>query len=390
MAREDLRGLRGHQAVVVVATIHDAGTEMNATSTPLMSSKSGMARATFSLMMTTSQYGRIKTLLESRTSPVCHGRAMIVAVLETNQVRIAANADRYLPSDAEIQNINWQMDVYDAYYNGTVIMTLTPDPNNANTSACATITSQTIEDAYLRIGPRSRDGVDRGIYDSNDLYLAIGRSLAQYKCPYTPNALFFAVESSSSLTYHGTIWDLNATKTANGDGFDIQGSVNSRQAAYNNHYNYVMNTTDPGYGATSNNVTCPDWFIKQALTSLHSPTLSGSVTDESGQVTWSFNDIYFGYKVSATFEGKAWDKGAKLDTSGDVVATTGQAKRVKWRSDEPSTAEKYKWVIVGCVIGGIIIIGWCVWKCCGVCSSKKKPAKQPETYVLQGQTWQRH
>ena len=107
------------------------------------------------------------------------------------------------------------MDVYDAYYNGTVTLTLEPDSSNATTKNCATFTSQPVTDAFLRIGPKSRDGVDRGAYDINDFYLALGRSLKQNECPATPNKLFFAVESSSSLTVDGLAWDLNATKTNN-------------------------------------------------------------------------------------------------------------------------------------------------------------------------------
>lgn len=280
------------------------------------------------------------------------------------------------------------MDIYDAYYNGTVTMTLEPDANNATTASCATFKSQPIEDAYLRIGPRSRNDTDRSVYDNNDLYLAIGRSFKQDKCPDTPNKVFFAVESSSSLTTYGTTWSLNATKSADGNGFDIEGSMQSRRAAYNNHYNYQVNVTDPGFVKDDTNSSCPNWFFTQALTSLYSPSLAGTVTAEAGKVTWSFLDYFYGYKVTAVFEGKAWNKGPKLDTNGAAVATTGEAKRVVWKSTEPSTAERFKWVIIGCVIGGVIILGWLVYKCC-CCLSRNKPAKESSTYIQQGQTWQR-
>jgi hypothetical protein len=269
------------------------------------------------------------------------------------------------------------MDIYDAYYNGTVTMIFEPDPSNATTAACAKFESQPIEDAYLRIGPRSRNGTDRSAYDTNDLYLSIGRSFEPKHCPFTPHSLFFAVESSSSLTYHGTAWDLNATKS--NDGFDIKGSMNSRRAYYNNHYNYEVNSTDPGYAeeAVGSNFTCPTSFFTQALTSLYFPTLSGSVTASEGNVAWGFVDYYYGYKVTATFTGAAWKKGAQLDTTGQAVATTGEAKRYSGPVQESFMSfmsRNLKWIIPVVVVIVLLALGYCAFKCVRR-SKRRKQAK---------------
>jgi hypothetical protein len=280
------------------------------------------------------------------------------------------------------------MDIYDAYYNGTVTMTFEPDPKNVTTAACAKFESWTIEDAYLRIGPQSRNTINRGAYDTNDLYLSIGRSIVPKECPFTPNAFFFAVESSSSLTYYGTAWDLNAVKS--NDGFDITGSMNSRRAHYNNHYNYEVNSTDPGYAeyAGFGNFTCPNLFFTQALTSMYSPTLSGSVTASEGNITWGFVDYFYGYQVTAKFSGAAWKKGAQLDTTGEAVATTGQAKRYTAPFEQSFMSRNLKWIIPVIVVVVMLALGYCVFKC--VRRSKRR--KQAKAVKMQeysrGPFWQ--
>jgi hypothetical protein len=303
---------------------------------------------------------------------------------------LAANAER--PEEA-IRKLSWEMDIYDAYCNGTVTMTLEPDPNNSTTANCAKFSSQPIEDAYLRIGPQSRNGTDRRSYDTNDFYLSIGRSFKPDECPATPNKLFFAVESSNSLTNHGTAWNLNATKS--GDGFDIKGSMNTPYAYYNNHYNYQVNSTDPGFvkDPEAGEFACPNWFYTQALTSKYFPTLTGSVDAAEAKVTWSFVDYYYGYKVSATFTGKPWDKGAKLDTSGDAIATIGEAKRFRKHIKESFIARNLKWIILAIAIAAALALGWCIFSCVRRCK-KKREAKAHRAMVDQLQpkepAWQQY
>lgn len=293
----------------------------------------------------------------------------------------SANAE----TDQLSKKTNHLMDVYDAYYNGSVTITLSPDISNSTTRHCANFTSQPITDAFLRIGPRSRDGVDRGSYDNNDFYLSVGRSIKKNECPSTPNKVFFGLESSSSLTYDGTAWDLNVTKANNA--FSIKGLVPGRRAHYNNYYNYQVNTTDKGFVGSANDgdVGCPNWFFAQAITSLYAPMLRGSVDASEARVTWSFTDYFYGYKVTAVFSGKAWDGGAKLDMAKDSIVTTGEAKRV---SSGSKKQDNLKYIIIAVVlvvvlimaIGVFVLLRW---------SKKRQEAKMSEKKT-QEEVWQQY
>ena len=295
----------------------------------------------------------------------------------------AANVE----AQGSIRDTNYLMDIYDAYYNGTVTFKLEPDSSNATTKNCATFTSQPVNDAYLRIGPKSRDGVDRGAYDNNDFYLSIGRSLKEDACPATPNKLFFAIESSSSLTVDGLAWDLNATKASNAEAFSIKGSVSGRKAHYNNYYNYQVNTTDAGY-VKSSDAGCPNWFYSQALTASYHPILRGSIDASEARVTWSFVDYFYGYKVTAVFSGKAWESGAKLDMSKDTIETTGKAHRSSTSGNKSWAAQNMKWVIltvclVVVVVLGVGILAFMRWR-------KGKMEKKASEKKSQEKIWQQY
>jgi len=286
-------------------------------------------------------------------------------------------------NDRSNKNTNYLMDVYDAYYNGTVTVTLEPDSSNSTTKNCAKFTSQPVTDAFLRIGPKSRDNVDRGAYDNNDFYLSIGRSIKANECPSTPNKLFFAIESSNSLTVDGLAWDLNATKSNTAEAFSIKGGVSGRKAHYNNYFNYQVNTTDAGY---SKSEECPNWFYSQALTALYHPILRGSVDATEARVTWTFVDYYYGYKVTAVFSGKAWEQGAKLDMSKDTIETTGQAKRSS--TTKSGASDNLKWIILAVCLVAVFILGIGIfvlirWR-------KGKKQKKASEKKTQEEIWQQY
>lgn len=73
---------------------------------------------------------------------------------------------------------------------------------------------------------------------------------------------------------------------------------------------------------------CPDHFQIFALTAQNNATMSGIVTEGVANITWSFTDVITKWTITGSFNGTAFDKGAKLVTSGSQPQTSGEAKRV--------------------------------------------------------------
>lgn len=273
--------------------------------------------------------------------------------------------------DDNIKKVDYQMEIYDAYYNGTFSMTLEPDQSNRSSSHCSTFTSQVLDDAYLRIGPPSRGevskyGVNRKEYDSNVFFMALGRTFTEEACPYTPNKVFFSMKSSDSKTTSGTAWQLNATKT--GGQFDIMGSLTSRLATFGNYYYYIVNQSDTGVvspgSLSSGNFSCPMRFDVKTLTSVNAASISGSVDANQANFKWKFVDPVTGYRITGTFFGKAWKDGAKIDfTNSDTITTSGVSKGSKAGTGNKFIDGDGKWIILAAVLGVLLVVGYYAFKC---------------------------
>lgn len=78
--------------------------------------------------------------------------------------------------------------------------------------------------------------------------------------------------------------------------------------------------------------------------------------------------------MTARFSGAAWKKGAQLDTAGQVVATTGQAKRYTLPTEESFMSRNLKWIAPVIVVVVLLALGYCVYKCVRR-SKRRKQAK---------------
>lgn len=271
-------------------------------------------------------------------------------------------------------NTNWQFDILDVYYNGSFSITLEPNETDSRYSSCPEITSQTIPDYYLRVGPQSRNNITREPYDSNPFYFAFGLTIRSVNCPATSNKLFAALESDNDNLNITQIWDLTVQKSANGS-FDLAGSLNSEAANNNNYYNYLVNTTgtDSSYPVNS---SCPIHFNEKGLTSLNKVTMTATIDAGSAFMTWDFVDSIYGHAIHGQFHGVVWDKGAQLDTSGNTIATTGQSQRIAVYKPKSFDfwADDGKWVIIGGVVFVVLFGGYFAWRCFSCC--RKRHAKQ--------------
>lgn len=165
-------------------------------------------------------------------------------------------------------NTNWNMDIFDVYYNGSFSLTLTPNTKNATYASCPTITSGTIPGYYLRVGAQSRDNITRKLYDSNPFYFAFGLTIKDQVCPQTPNKLFAALESSNDFMNNTRVWDLSAKKPGS-DKFGLAGSLTSEHASWNNYYNYLVNETGADISYANVNKSCPRWFNDKTLIAMN-------------------------------------------------------------------------------------------------------------------------
>jgi hypothetical protein len=242
-------------------------------------------------------------------------------------------------------NANWFFDTYDAYFNGSFTITLSPP---ANTPSCQKTTSQLITNAYFRIGQLeipTNLTFSRKKYDDNPFYFRFGRNQigSRFACPTTPNKAFIGFESSNSnLEDHG-VWKLNSTKA--NDGFNISGRVTTVKANYNNHFNYLPTKAEQKPG-------CPSHFQAFTLTEAYNVSMNGTVTASLAKISWSFVDVRTMWTVQGTFTGVWWDQGAKLVVSQKDIVTTGQAKRILPK--KVSFWSKWGSIVIYSVIGGLV------------------------------------
>jgi hypothetical protein len=217
-------------------------------------------------------------------------------------------------------NGNWYFEPYDAYFNGSFSVTIEPP---ASAPKCVKITSQTIPNAYFRIGELEKNknaNFSRNVYDKNKYYFRLGRSLGlTNKCPPTENKLFTSFESSNSNLENRLVWKLDSKRS--GDRYDISGSITTDKANYNNHFNYLLKSNQ--------SAACPiNHFQIFTLTKLNKASIRGTVSAKEANITWEFTDTKSGWIVKGRFEGTWWDKGAKFVTSEAQPTTVGAAKRL--------------------------------------------------------------
>lgn len=86
-------------------------------------------------------------------------RTMKTAILDSSLTSLAGI--NYLTTTQP--SMNYEMEVLDAYYNGSFSLTLTP-PQANSTFDCPQLKSQTIPNMFLRLGPQSNRNVDRKKY----------------------------------------------------------------------------------------------------------------------------------------------------------------------------------------------------------------------------------
>lgn len=234
------------------------------------------------------------------------------------------------------------MEVLDAYYNGTFTLTLTPPSSNITYSACPTLKSQTIPNAFLRLGPQSNRNVSRQSYgDKNSYYFHFGRTISGENCPYTANKAFINFESSNDELENPQAWTVSQKK--NGDKFELGGELTSTLAQYNNFWNYVVNTTgtDSPY-----NASCPTLFSLRTLMAGTGAKMNATVSASEASMQFEFTDTQFGYVISGSFTGQHWAEGPKILFDKDAIQTEGDVPHVKPRAPKKGFMEKYGKYIV--------------------------------------------
>lgn len=263
------------------------------------------------------------------------------------------------------RHINWYYDIYDAYYNGSVSLKLTPPPG----APCEKVETQAVPYSYFRIGQMSRpDGkYSRKDYDNNPYYFRIGRSNgAEGYCDYTPKKMFTSLESSNNGYDHTQVWTVKSAK--DGQKFNISGNINTAYANENNYFNVLPFASSN----TTREETCPSHFHAATMNKDFKVTMNGTVDEKNAIINWYFVDQESGWNVTGTFNGTWWDGGAKLDlsSSDSLPATSGEADRVKCENcdDDESFVEKHeKKIIGGAVVGGVVILAtlgvgaWFFW-----------------------------
>jgi hypothetical protein len=281
-------------------------------------------------------------------------------------------------------------DIYDAYYNGSFSITLEPDSNNQTIASCGTFKSHELDDGYLRIGAIARDNNTRSFFDPNPYFFQFGRTFPGDKCPDTPNKLFASFQSSNDNLQAPSAWNLTVQKK---DGkFQLGGSIGSPFASFNNYYNYLANKTDVGYPTLNGTVLskCPTYFKKRTLTSANQVKMDATVDASTASMTWSFIDPTSGYKITGSFKGKAWEKGAKLDMASNSIVTTGQSKRIIPPKPKHFWMDNLKWFILAAVILILILLGTCIFCCCRsiftTCCLRRKQKKAQHQYAKAAQT----
>jgi hypothetical protein len=240
---------------------------------------------------------------------------------------------------------NWFFDIYDAYYNGSITMTLTPP---ASQSKCSKITSKPINNTYFRIGAMERPGnstYSRKVYDYNNWYFRLGRNQigSDYKCPVTPDKAFIGFESSNSNLETHVGWNLTGARSWGQH--KISGVLSSDKASYNNHFNYLLSADEEKSG-------CPSHFQAFSLTQAYNVSMAGTASAAKVSITWSFTDVKTGWNVQGGFNGDAWSGGATLNVASDKPETMGQAKRVVPPNE--SFWKKFGKIVIGVVVGGVV------------------------------------
>ncbi|KAH7122282.1 hypothetical protein B0J11DRAFT_334744 [Dendryphion nanum] len=300
----------------------------------------------------------------------------------------------------KIPTINWGMEIFDAYYNGSFSLTVTP-PTSNSTFNCPELKSQTIPNMYLRLGPQSNRDINRKNYgDENSYYFQFGRSIFERDCPQTPNKAFVNFESSNDNLQQAQVWTLKQTK--NGDKFDLEGSLTSNLASYNNYWNYVVNTTGtdaPYPNPVYPQIRCPRTFSLRTILANAGARMAATVTAKEAKMNFEFTDTEVGYKITGSFTGQHWEKGPKILFDKDTIQTTGEVPHVKPRVTKKSATDGFlKWVIIGVSIGVGLLAVYLIWrffsclasciKCCCCCKRKPKQPKAPKSDVEQGGTFE--
>jgi len=248
---------------------------------------------------------------------------------------------------------NGKFNVYDAFYFGTLDVAIAP-PTTGNQSRCSPIEFSR-SDAYLRIGPQTREGLTRKAYDPNPFYLNFGRANS------CPEPLDVNIESSNDEFTNGQVWSLGLTISPGGSEMNFTGNLTSTKANYGNYFLY-----DWSYG----NQTCPDYFFLRSMRQYNRVSLRGTASRSIAEMTFSIasgpvpgTDFGVmppawpeGWVASGNFSGTWSATGAGIVLTNGTLTTEGDSKKKKSLTS----------IIVSVCVGvaALLAILWCCWCCC--------------------------
>ena len=150
-------------------------------------------------------------------------------------------------------------------------------------------------------------------------------------------------ESSNDNLDHPQVWTLSQKK--NGDHFELDGTITSNQANYNNFWNYVVNTTGTDQGYKS--ATCPTTFAMKTLLANSHAKINATVSPSGATLDFEIVDSkVYAYTIKGRFEGKPWDKGPKILFDKDSIQTEGHVDHVKPHAPKDSFLKTYGKYIV--------------------------------------------
>lgn len=268
---------------------------------------------------------------------------------------------------------NWYFDIYDAYFNGSFSLVFDPPSNQ---SQCPQVVSQVTPDAYLRIGQMSHDNRSRKAYDSNPYYFRLGRTFPNQSCSSMPNNMYFDFESSNDDLLQSQVWTAKAKKAPSGDAFELSAEITTTKANKHNYLNYDVFSKD--FNGTNRSSSCPDGFYMRSMLMADGVSLTATVSPAGAQFSltmsgsrarWEYWPV--GWVARGSFKGVWWDKGARLITTGQELATEGAAERIE--PDRRSLFDKtLKWVVIGVSLAIFFAVVYFVFRCCRCCGRKRQ------------------
>jgi len=252
--------------------------------------------------------------------------------------------------------INTKFNVYDAFYFGSLTVAVTP-PTTGNQSSCSPITFS-VHDAYLRIGPQTREGLTRKAFASNPFYLDFGRANS------CPGSFDLNLESSNDEFTNGQVWSLGSTISADSSEMNFSGNLTSTKANYGNYFLYDRPPSTQ---------TCPAYFYLRSMRQSNRVSLHGTASRSTAEMTFSIASGPTptssgpgsgvmpptwpeGWVANGTFSGSWSTTGAAIVLTNGILTTEGDSKKKK----------NVTGIIIAVCLGvaGLLALLLCCWCCC--------------------------